>query len=364
MTRAWLLALVLPLFGASCEPDPEPPCVGIGVICRIAGTGSAGFNGDGKPGSRTELYLVSAVRRGPDGSIYLMDFNNHRLRRVEADGRIATVAGNGLHELATVGVPATASGLENPYDFAFGPDGTLYLASYHDPRVLRIRADGVLESIAGTGEYGDAGDGGPAEDALFAELTGIAVTPDGTVLVVDEAASRVRSITPDGIVHAFAGEGIAGYRGDGGPAAMARLNKPLAVAVAADGAVYVADTDNHAIRRVDAAGTITTFAGTGVAGAGAPGGLAAETMLTTPEGVATAPDGRVFISDSGNNRVLVVGTDGVVARVAGNGTAGLRGDRGPALEAELHGPARLEFADGILYIADHRNNCARLIQLE
>jgi outer membrane protein assembly factor BamB len=360
--RQILLALsaALALAGAGCGE----PCGAPGDICRVAGTGERAFNGDGHDATDTAFYLPSAVRQGPDGRVYVMDFNNMRLRVVEDDGTMGTFAGSGVHYYAATGGPATESPFENPIDFAFEPSGETLLVSLHDPRVLRIDAGGILRLVAGIGDEGDSGDGGPALSARFTELHGVAAAPDGTIVVADGSANRVRVITPDGTIEAFAGTGESGYAGDGGPATEALLRRPTALAIDAGGAVYIADADNHVVRRVDPDGIITTVAGTGERGSDGDGGPATAARLAVPEGVAVAADGTLYIAEWQGNRVRAVAPDGTITTLAGRGSPGLTGDGGPALEATLDGPARLSLAGDRLYVADQRNGCARVVYLE
>ena len=200
------LAALLTLAACNDEPCGQP-----GDICRLVGTGELGFNRDGLAPDQTDLYLVSAARPGPAGDdrLYIMDFNNQRLRRLDDQGRVETVVGNGFHAIAATEVPLLETPLENPIDFDFLADGRLVFVSYHDPRVLEVGLDGTLHSLAGAGDgvvgvLGNEGDGGPATDALFIQLDGIAVTPDDAIYVSDSLANRVRLIR-DGIITTVAG---------------------------------------------------------------------------------------------------------------------------------------------------------------
>jgi hypothetical protein len=350
--------------GAGCT-DEIHPCAtpGPGMICPLAGTGSRAFNGDGLHAMDTDFYLLSAVEPDPAGVIHLVDFNNQRIRRIEDDGSIATVVGSGMHYYASTGGPAVESALENPIDMEFDPSGQLVFVSLHDPRVLYVDQDGYLWSMAGTGEQGDSGDGGPALSARFVEVTGIAIGPEGSVYVSDSGANRVRVIRPEGTVEAVAGTGQAGLSGDGGPGTSAELHYPTALAVAGDGSLYIADSRNHAVRRVDSSGMITTIAGTGEAGFGGDGGPAASALLDTPEGLAFTANGSLLVSDWNNHRIRRIAPDGTISTLAGTGEESFHGDGGPAIDAALAGPARLSVRGGVIYIADQLNSCARMIYL-
>lgn len=361
------LGCTLPLLGivaAGCDPPVDACAKGEpGTICTIAGTGELAFKGDGLPADRSALYLPSQVRRGPDGLLYIMDFNNHRIRRIQADGTLSTIAGDGFHAGAIPGVPATASSLENPIDFDFLADGRLVFVSYHDPRILLIDYDGTIRVLAGgePGIRGNEGDGGPAVDARFLELVGIAVGDDDVIYVADRAANRVRVIS-DGIIDTLAGTGGPGYRGDGGPARDAALDKPSALATDAAGNLFIADSGNSVVRKVSTDGVISTIAGVSRHGFAGDGGRAIDAMLAGPDGLAVAVDGTLFIGDRLNHRVRKVSPDGTITTIGGTGVKGYAGDGGPALDAQLGYVSRIQVDDdGALLIADQTNSTIRKI---
>jgi sugar lactone lactonase YvrE len=350
---------------SACE---APPCIGrVGFVCPLAGTGEYGFNRDGLPANETDLFLVSSARRGPDGLVHIMDFNNHRLRVIDDDGTVRTLIGNGFHAIAATDVPATDSPLENPIDFRFYADGRVVFVSYHDPRVLELGHDGVLHSIAGAadgvvGVLGNEGDGGPAVDALFIQLDGIAVAPDDTIYVSDSLAQRVRVIR-DGVVDTVAGTGEAAYAGDGGPGVDAALNWPSALELDSDGNLFIADTRNHVVRRLAVDGTITTIAGTGVRGAAGDGGPATAAQLDQPSGLAIADDGTLYVGDRGNFCVRRIDIDGTIETIAGTGKEGDAGDDGLAADARFGYVARVSLDDDALLVADQSNSRVRRIDL-
>lgn len=349
---------------AGCRgPVEEQPCGGEGILCAVAGSGEGGFNGDGLGPLETDLNLPTAARLSPDGLLYIMDFNNQRVRCLTRDGTMDTVAGNGEHAVALAGSDALKTPLENPIDFDFAPDGRMVFVSLHDPRVLALEADGTVEVIAGTGEVGDAGDGGPATEALFRELAGITIASDGSIFVSDDEAGRVSVIRPDGTVHTVAGTGEEGDSGDGGPATLAQLKHPEGLALDSHGNLVIADTSNHRIRIVDrTSGIIRTLAGTGEGGYSGDGGPATEAKLKWPSGVAISPEGELFIADTFNHRLRRVGLDGVIGTLAGR-AKGHSGDGGPAVAALLKGPTYLELTDSVLYIADTQNQAVRALHL-
>lgn len=335
-----------------------------GTVCTLAGSGLRSFNGDGLDARETDLYLPSAVQVGPSGSPYIADFNNQRIRRLTEDGSIETVVGDGRHDPAALGNPAIESPLENPVDLDFDREGRLVFVSLHDPRVLMVDHEGILHNLAGIGEYGDSGDGGAALAARFMELTGIVIDTDGTIYLADGLASRVRAIAPGGAIAAVAGTGDYGYSGDGGPAVEAAVDYPSALALDAEGRLLIADSANHAVRRIEPDGTIVTIAGTGTRGFGGDGGPASAATLNAPEGLAVDSAGAIYVSDSRNHRIRRIDPDGTILTIAGTGESAWSGDGGPAVAAAFFTPARLSCDDDLLYVADQNNERVRVISLQ
>ena len=362
----WPWLSLLGMAAAGCGSEGPDACAQhvVGTMCTVAGTGELAFTRDGLAAPRTALYLPSEVRRGPDDLLYIMDFNNMRLRRIEAGGTVATIAGDGFHAGATEGALATDSSLENPIDFDFLPDGRVIFVSYHDPRVLLIDTDGTLQLVAGNaqqGLLGNEGDGGPPALAQFLEIVGIVVAPDGAIYLADDSAHRVRVIR-NGTIETFAGTGEPGYRGDGGPATAAALNAPSALALDDAGNLYISDTYNCIVRKVAPDGTISTVAGARHRGFSGDGSLATAAELADPNGIAVAADGTLYIGDRLNHRVRKVAPDGTISTIAGTGTRGLSGDGGPAIAAELGYVSRVQLdTDGGLLIADQTNSAIRKI---
>ena len=262
------------------------------------------------------------------------------------------------------GGPAVHAWLLQPSGLARAADGTVYVADTGMNLVRRIDpATQIITTIAGTGARGFEGDGGPAVAAAFTEPGALAVTDDGDVLVADTGNSVIRRIDHrTGIITVLAGIGQSGYGGDDGPATAAALAQPQGLAVGPDGSVYVADTDNHRVRRIGTDGTISTVAGTGTAGRGTEGGLATASRLNAPRGLVVAGDGSVFVADALNHRVRRIDPTGVVRTVAGSGVRGCWGDGGPATEAGLHYPHGVTVGpDGSVYVADSSNDRIRRV---
>lgn len=230
-----------------------------GVKTVVAGNGTSGFSGDGGPAGSAQLNNPLGVAAGDD-FVVVADSANLRIRKVSADGVMTTIAGSGLPSGPFEG-PALDVGILQPFGVALGPDGALYYTELSGQRVQRLGSDGNVSTVAGTGQTGYSGDGGPATDATLNGPAGVAVAGDGTIFVAERDGNRVRRISPDGTVSTVAGTGRAGFSGDGGPASEAELDKPSYLAIGPDGALYIADSGNNRVRRVDADGTITTFAG-------------------------------------------------------------------------------------------------------
>ncbi|MBM7117715.1 RHS repeat-associated core domain-containing protein [Archangium primigenium] len=288
-----------------------------GSIKTVAGiVGLPGLNGnEGELGNSMYLDSPSAVAVGPDGSLYIADRKNQRIRRVRPNGTMITVAGSGIPGHGTFGGdggPATQAYFSSPESVAVAPDGSLYIADVFNQRIRRVDPKGRISTVAGTGTSGFGGDGGPAALARFNYPRGVAVGPDGSVYIADTGNQRIRRVGPEGTVTTVAGSGTpgtGGFDGDGGPATLARFLYPQDVAVGPDGSLYIADDFNQRIRRVDPEGLITTVAGSGTPGTGGFGGDGGPATLARFNGtsrIAVGPDGTLYIADRNNHRVRAV----------------------------------------------------------
>ncbi|MBE2232838.1 MAG: hypothetical protein IAE85_05030, partial [Anaerolinea sp.] len=291
-----------------------------------------------------------SVLQAADGSLYVAG-NLDRVLRIGSDGAVTTV--DGTQRMY-------------PTSIALGPAGELYFVgkSY---TVHRIDPGGEITHVAGNGSGGFSGDGGPATEARFSSPEGIAVAADGTLYIADRFNQRIRAVMPDGTIYSVAGNGVAGYGGDGGPATAARLNSPQDVAVGADGTLYIADSANQRVRAVAPGGTIRTVAGNGSRGFSGDGGPALAATFEFPQGIAVGADGALYIADTINQRIRRVGPDGIINTMAGRGkkgfTGGYSGDGGPALQAELHSPNDIALGiDGSIFIADTGNSHVRRLR--
>jgi DNA-binding beta-propeller fold protein YncE len=279
-----------------------------GTITTVAGSGTKGFAGDGGKATEASLDEPYGLAIDEQGNLYFADRLNRRVRRVDSrSGLITTVAGNGSKTFSGDGGPAQEAGLVEPNGVALSRAGrTLYIADVADHRVRGVDlTSGTITTFAGNGQGKHAGDGGPATGASIAGARAVEVAPDGAVLILERQGNTLRAVDPrTGIIQTRGGTGAKGYSGDGGPAAAATFNGPKELAVDRAGTVFIVDTENHAIRRIDAqTSTISTVAGSGRRGPSGDGGPAASAELDRPHGVAIAPDGSVFIGDTNNHRV-------------------------------------------------------------
>ena len=331
-----------------------------GTITTIAGTGGRGFSGDGGPAVEAELRNPSGVAVDGAGNLYIADTFNHRIRKVDSTGTITTVAGTGQYGFGGDGGPATAVRLAYPDDVAVDGAGNLYIAESSDDRVRKVDSTGTITTIAGTGRFGFRGDGGPAVKADLFNPSGVAVDGAGNLYIADVSNHRIRKVDSTGTITTIAGTGGSGFSGDGGPAVEAKLYNPRGVAVDGAGNLYIAESGNERIRKVDSTGTITTIAGTGERGFSGDGGPAVEAKLYNPRGVAVDGAGNLYISDATNSRIRKVDSTGTITTVAGTGQYGFSGDDGPAPAARLAFPRGVAVdGAGNLYIADFGNHRIR-----
>ena len=330
-----------------------------GVISTIAGDGTRGFGGDGGPAAAARLTSPRNVAPDGAGNLYIADTWNRRIRKVDAAGVISTVAGGGS---VGDGGAAAAAQLNIPRDVAPDGSGNLYIADSRNHRIRKVDAAGVISTVAGDGTEGFGGDSGPAAAAQLRFPRDVAPDGSGNLYIADASNHRIRKVDAAGVISTVAGDGTEGFGGDGGPAAAAQLRFPWGVAPDGSGNLYIADASNHRIRKVDAAGVISTVAGDGTEGFGGDGGPAVAAQLRFPRDVAPDGSGNLYIADSGNYRIRKVDAAGVISTIAGDGTEGFGGDGGPAAAARLTS-ARDVAVDGAgnLYIADSDNHRIRKV---
>ena len=340
------------------------------IIDTVAGSGETGvlkggYSGDDGPAVQAQLSSPFGVAVDGAGNLYIGDSGNSRIRRVDATGTITTVAGTGEEGYSGDGGPAVQARLGTPQGVAVDGDGNLYIAEFGNSRIRRVNGTGTITTVAGTGEHGYSGDGGSAVQAQLYRPRGVAVDGDGNLYIADTVNNRIRRVDTAGKITTVAGTGERGFTGDGGPAISARLRSPHRVAVDGGGNLYFVDADNNRLRRVDPSGTITTVAGSGEPGFlgegySGDGGPAVQARLREPHGVAVDSDGNLYIADSGNHAIRRVDASGIITTIAGIGVRGFSGDGGPAVQAQLYRPRGIVVdGNGNLYFADSNNQRIR-----
>ena len=337
------------------------------TITTVAGNGLAGYSGDGGRAVTAALNHPTGVSFDASGNIFIADQLNNRVRRVGPDGTIVTVAGTGSAGYSGDGGLAVNAQLNNPEGVAVDSSGNIYIADSANHRVRVVTSTGSISTIAGTGTFGFTGDG----SAVNVELnhpTGLVLDASGNLYISDSSNQRVRKLATNGVITTVAGNGIAGYSGDGGAGISAMLRFPIGLAIdGATGSLFVADAGNQVVRKLTTGGIITTAAGNGQ-GAGTDtgsfsgdNGSATLAGLNTPEGVAVDAAGGLYIADSANNRIRRV-SGGVISTIAGSGLDGFSGDGGSATQAQMTFPGAIALtSSGSLLVSDVLNNRIRQI---
>ncbi|MBI1789964.1 MAG: hypothetical protein HYR60_20735 [Acidobacteria bacterium] len=309
-----------------------------GVAAVAAGDGTFGYRGDGGPAAQAQLNAPSGVALGWDGSLFIADERNYRIRKVSPGGVITTAAGTGTPGLGYDGRTAAETSLDSPTGITLDSSSVLWVAEFRGDRVRKVTSGGGIATVAVSPPLR-----GPSQ----------ALSDDaGNLYVADSGHHQVRRVRPGGYTETVAGTGTAGFAGDGGPALAAQLDTPRGIALDAAGNLYIADTNNHRIRKAGLDGIIST-----VAGAASP--------LRFPRAVVVGPDASLYIADSGNHRIVKVAPSGEPATLAGTSVAGFSGDGGPALAAQFSSPAALALdSQGNLYVADQMNHRVRKLTVE
>ena len=288
-----------------------------GIITTVAGNGNTQFAGDGGPASSATVYIASnhnGLAVDSAGNLFIADDGHHRIRKIDPNGVITTVAGAGTQGYSGDGGAATKAQLYRPSGVAVDAAGNLYIADMNNRRIRKVDSSGIITTLAGTGDFGNSGDGAAASLATMETPVDVTVDPQGNVYFADQDAAVIRKITPAGIISTVAGNGTTGFSGDGGPPTKAVLGSPYSVTLDSAGNVYISDFGNHRIRKVDTSGTITTIAGEGSSAPNAGDGGPPTSANVLPAGVAFDTAGNYYIADFGNNRIRKVT---VGARVPG-----------------------------------------------
>ncbi|HEX6714732.1 MAG TPA: hypothetical protein VF066_15175 [Thermoleophilaceae bacterium] len=334
-----------------------------GDITSVAGNGFAAFSGDTFAATTAALNNPSAVSATADGGLLIADYKNNRIRKVSSSGVITTVAGTGTAGFSGDNAVATSAALNAPVGVTALSDGSFLIADSGNNRIRTVSTSGVIATIAGTGGIGFSGDGGQATAATLTGPTAVYPTADGGLLISDYKNNRIRKVSSTGVITTVAGTGTAGFSGDNGGATAAMIDSPVTAMPTFDGGFLIADSGNSRIRKVSSGGVITTVAGTGLAGFNGDGGAATAAQLSAPTGVQPTADGGYLVADIGNNRVRAVSAGGTITTVAGTGIAGFAGDGGAATAAGLSAPVAVAVgANGATLIADMANNRIRSIE--
>ncbi|MCC7496038.1 MAG: hypothetical protein IT160_00585 [Bryobacterales bacterium] len=318
-----------------------------GVISTVAGRGSYTYGGDGGAAEAARLWQPSGVAVDAAGSVYIADTANHRIRRVNTAGEISTFAGTGTAGFGGDGKPAAAAQLNAPAAVAVDGAFNLYILDSGNQRIRKVTPEGIINTIAGTGLPGYAGDGGPALSAEFDSPSAMVIDGSGALWIADTGNHRVRRIGADGLIMTVAGNGIKDSSGDGGRAVDASLDSPRGLAVDEEGNLYIADTSNRRLRRVNSSGGIDAWG---------------DGEWSVPVALALDADSGLLVADAGLQRIRRIDPGGSAATIAGDGQAGFAGDGGPAAQGRLNGPSSMAvLPSGDILVADSANNRIRVL---
>ncbi len=335
-----------------------------GTITTVAGTGIAGFSGDGGPAVEAELNFPAGLVLDEQGNLYIADRNNHRIRKVSPQGVITTIAGNGEADMMGDEGPALEASLNLPSDLAVDDKGNIFISDRSNNRVRKVDAGGIITTVAGLGPAEFGGDFGPAEDALLKYPFGICLDKQGNLYIADRGNNRIRKVTPEGIISTVAGDGMHSFSGDYGPANQSSLAYPTDVVADDAGNLYISDRNNNRVRRVDPQGVITTFMGTGKPDFNGDREIAVETNLHLPFALAIGKKRQqLIVVDRSHFRVRSVDLKKHTVRtIAGNGRSLFKGDGGPGRGATLNAPSGLVVdSKGLVYFAEKNHNRIRTI---
>ncbi len=333
-----------------------------GIITTIAGNGIHGYSGDGGQATSAEISNPAGLAIDAIGNLYIADESNSLIRKITTTGIISTITGNGTSGFSGDGGQATASELSYPICITLDAASNLYIADESNHRIRKVNTAGIITTVAGNGTAGFSGDGGQATAAEINAPEGVAFDIAGNFYIGDYHNYRVRMVNTSGIINTVAGNGTMGYSGDGGAATAAELNYPCGLTIDAENNIYIADLANNRVRKINTLGIINTIAGNGTQGYSGDGGQATAAELYNPAWLTFDAAGNLYISDMDNNSIRMVNSAGIISAIAGNGTAGYSGDGGAATAAELHGPQGIAFDSvGNLYFSDYGNNCIRKV---
>jgi uncharacterized protein (TIGR03437 family) len=343
------------------------------TITTIAGTGAKGSSGSGGLATAATLNDPRGIVTDPAGNVYFCDRLNHVVQKIDTKGILTTIAGTGAPGYNGDNIPGAQAQLDQPWRVTIDPAGNLYIADAGNDRIRKLAPNGIITTVAGSGQPGYSGDGGPATSATLRIPEQAELDVYGNMYIADSGNNVIRKVSTDGTISTVAGNGFGastgnangeggGYTGDGGPATSAELNLPISLEVDPSDNLWISDQGNNVIRYVSAAtGKISTVAGIfnryGYSGDGGPASAA---LFNTPAGIARDAAGNIYVTDDGNNVLRVLLPDGTIQTVAGNGQAGFSGDGGPALKGEMNSLRQVAVGTfGDVYVADSFNHAIR-----
>jgi sugar lactone lactonase YvrE len=331
-----------------------------GVISTIAGNGTNAYNGDGEPATNADISSPTGLIVDSYGNILFSDSGNCRIRRIDTNGIITTLVGNGSNSYSGDGGLATAACIASPGGLTIQSNGSLILADTGNQVVRCVNTNNIISTIAGNGSAGFSGDGGPATNASLWDPSWVTCDTLGDIFDSDMANDRIREIFTNGVINTVAGSSSPFYAGDGILATDAGLWWPEGIVIEGNGNLIIADSLNGRIRMVNSIGIISTIAGNGEFGFSGDGGPATNAMIFEPNALTLDRSGNLFISDM--YRVREIFSNGIINTVAGNGLSGYSGDGGFADSTSLSGPHGICFdGAGNLYISDNGNNRIRKV---
>jgi len=341
------------------------PDAGAQIITTIAGNGVFNYGGDGGPGTAASVEYLHFGVADTAGNLIVSDNFNDRIREINTAGIISTFAGDGAPAFGGDGGPATLAHLTSPRGVTMDRKGNLYIADANNSRIRKVDTAGNISTYAGNGIIGFAGDGGPATAAEFTGLIDLVADTAGNIYAADGGNARVRKIDTSGIITTIAGTGGTAYTGDGGPATLAQIQAPGGLALDKYGNLYIAIDNCNCVRKVNAAdGIIHTIAGNNTMGFSGDGGPATAASLSSPADIAVDSALNLYISDHGNNRIRRIDTLGIIQTIAGTGAEGYAGDGGPATGAAFYLPMGVNLdRQGNIYVCDWGNYRLRKITL-